>query len=225
MQCRLALALVSALAAQDPAPGPAKPLTLELRVFNGTEEVTAQSKNTVHRPGDHGEPLLHANPAAGLVKVQVPAGIYDVQAIHEREGRVLNIRWANRLVVMPYPDEPDQHLEVINFKTGFGALQVRVAAGGRPDVAIYEVGNRLKPVAAPITTSTYVLFVVRAGVYDLLARNAGASTWHAAIDVPVDRTRLWVVPDVPSPTDGAPFVESAAPPAVLSAARPAPTRS
>ena len=46
MRCRLALALVSALAAQDQAPGPVKPLTLELRVFNGTEEVTAHSKNT-----------------------------------------------------------------------------------------------------------------------------------------------------------------------------------
>lgn len=195
MRCRLALALVTALAAQDPAAVPAQPLTLELRVFNGTEEVTAQTRTTLHRPGDHGQPMLQASPGGGRVQFQVPAGIYDLQVIYEREGRVLDIRWANRLVVMPYPDEQGHHLEVVNFKSGYGALQVRDPATRRPEAAIYEPGNRDKPAAAPIMTPTYVLFVVRAGVYDVLSRRSGKSTWHVAIDVPVDRTRLWIAPE------------------------------
>jgi hypothetical protein len=95
---------------------------------------------------------------------------------------------------MPYPDEPGHHLEVINFRNGFGALQIRAAGGGQPDVALYEPGKRDKPVAAPLTRSTYLLYVVRAGSYDLLARGPARSAWHPAVDVPLDRTRLWVTP-------------------------------
>ena len=194
MRCGLALALVAAFAAQDPASIPAPQLTLELRVFNGSEEVTAQSRVTVHRAGERGEPMMNSAATAGRVQLQIPAGIYDVQAIHERDGRVLNIRWANRLVVMAYPDEAGHHLEVINFKNGFGALQVRDPAGKQPDVAIYEPGRREKPAAPPVATSNYLLFVVRAGAYDVLARAGGKSVWHTAVDVPADRTRLWVAP-------------------------------
>ena len=74
--------------------------------------------------------------------------------MHERDGRVLNIRWANRLVVMAYPDESGHHLEVINFRNGFGALQIRAPGGGQPDVALYEPGKRDKPAAAPLTRSS-----------------------------------------------------------------------
>ena len=194
MQWGLALALVTALAVQDPMAAPAKQLTLELRMFTGAEEVTAQTRATVHRAGDRGEPLLQAAPSDGRIELRVPAGIYDVQAIHERDGRVLNIRWANRLVVMPYPDERGHHLEVINFKNGFGALQIRDPGGGPPDVALYEQGKRDKPATGPFSASGYLLFVVRAGSYDLLARATGKSTWHAGVDVPLDRTRLWITP-------------------------------
>jgi hypothetical protein len=194
MQWGLALTLVTALAAQDPAADPARQLTLELRMFNGAEEVTAQTRATVHRAGDRGDPLLQIAPSDGRVQVRLTAGIYDVQAIHERDGRVLNIRWANRLVVMPYPDEPGHHLEVINFKNGFGALQIREPGGGRPDVELYDTGKRNKPATAPVADASYLLFVVRAGSYDLLARVPGKSTWHVGIDVPLDRTRLWVTP-------------------------------
>ena len=141
MRRRLVWALATALAAADQAADPAKPLTLELRVFNGIDEVTAETRATIHRAGDRGEPLLHASSADGRVEVRLAPGIYDVQAIHEREGRVLNIRWANRLVVMPYPDEPGHHLEVINFRNGFGALQIRATGGGQPDVALVRAGQ------------------------------------------------------------------------------------
>ncbi len=123
------MTFLTALAAQEPAGGP---LTLEIRVFNGAEEVTPLTRVTVHRAGERGDPLAQTLSADGRVALLVPAGIYDVQAIHERDGRVKNIRWANRLVVMPYPDEQGHHLEVINFKNGFGALQVAAAKGNGP---------------------------------------------------------------------------------------------
>jgi hypothetical protein len=194
MRSRLVLTLAAAFALHDPAAVPAQPLTLELRVFLGAEEVTAQTRATLHRAGDRGEPLLNVAAADGRVIFKIDAGIYDVQAIHEREGRVLNIRWANRLVVMPYPDESGHHLEVINYKNGFGALQVREPDGSRPDVALFDPGKRDKPVASPIFGREYALFVVRAGSYDLRAQRAGKSTWYPAIEVPLDRTRLWVTP-------------------------------
>jgi hypothetical protein len=194
MRCGLALALVTAFAAQNPATDSAKELTLELRMFQGAEEVTPHTRATVHRAGERGEPFIHAAAAGGRIQVRLVAGIYDVQAIHERDGRVLNIRWANRVVLMPYPDEPGQHLEVINFSNGFGALQIREAAGGRPDAALYQPGSREKPAAEPLASTTYLLFVVRAGAYDLLTRTGGKPLWHPGVDVPMDRTRLWVTP-------------------------------
>jgi hypothetical protein len=169
-------------------------LLLELRVFDGPDEVTAQTRMTVQRAGARGEPLAHATSPDGPVQLQVPSGIYDVQAIHERDGRVLNIRWANRLVVMPYPDEAGQHLEVINFKTGFGALQIRAKD---TQIAIYETGRRDKPAATAIAGGVYTLFVVKAGLYDVQVRKGAETAWHSKIEVPLDRTRLWIVPDGP----------------------------
>jgi hypothetical protein len=131
------------------------------------------------------------------VQLQVPSGIYDVQAIHERDGRVVNIRWANRLVVMPYPDEAGQHLEVINFRSGYGALQIRGKDRASADVSIFETGKREKPAATAVTGATYSLFVVPAGTYDLQVRHGTETAWHANVDVPLDRTRLWIVPDGP----------------------------
>jgi hypothetical protein len=194
---RLILALL--VGANIVAAGGAGELTLELRVFHGTDEVTAHTRITVHRAGERGDPLGQPTSADGRVLLKVPQGIYDVQAIHEREGRVLNIRWANRLVVMPYPDEGGQHLEVINFKNGFGALQIRGKPGTLPDVVLYDSGKRDKPAASPLATSSYALFVVPAATYDVLVRTAGKSSWHTGLDVPLDRTRLWVIPDSPEP--------------------------
>src|SRR5262245_46892126 len=77
--------------AQPPAPAaPAAqgaPLTLEIRAFNGAEEVTPHTRLTVHRAGDRNESIPHTRSGDGRTALEVPAGIYDVQAIHEREGR------------------------------------------------------------------------------------------------------------------------------------------
>jgi hypothetical protein len=117
-----------------------------------------------------------------------------VQALREREGRVVTIRWAQRLVVMPYPDEEGRHLEVINFQNGYGALEVRRRDHGPPDVAVYRSGDRAKPAAQPIRGAGYHLFVLPAGAYDIESRQAGTVSWETGFDVPLDRTRLLIVP-------------------------------
>jgi hypothetical protein len=36
--------------------------------------------------------------------------------------------------------------------------------------------------------------VLPAGEYDLQVRGSRGATWHTRIEVPLDRTRLWIVP-------------------------------
>lgn len=189
---RLMLAVVALCFAQSGQ----QMLTLEIRAFLGTEDVTHESRVIVHRAGERSQPVGQVAIGAAHPRMKVPAGIYDAQAVHEKDGRVVNIRWAERLVVMPYPDEAGHHLEVINFDPGYGALQIRGPAGTKPesDVALFTPGERGQPVAVPARDENYLLFVVRAAAYDVQARRRGKSTWHAAIEVPLDRTRLWVVP-------------------------------
>jgi hypothetical protein len=170
-------------------------LTLEIRAFRGTEDVTHETRIMVHRAGDRGQPVgLVAIGAPSTMKV--PPGVYDAQAIHEQDRRVVSIRWAERLVVMPYPDEAGHHLEVINFTPGYGALQMRSAAGQKPDaeLALFAPRDRSRPAAVATWHTMYALFVVPAAQYDVQVNRGGRAAWHNAIEVPLDRTRLWIVP-------------------------------
>ena len=172
-------------------------LSLEIRVFLGPEEVTAETRVSLHRAGERSTPIPAAQAQPGKHVFTVPQGFYDAQVVRERDGRVLNIRWAERLVVMPYPDENGRHLEVVNFTNGYGALQVRSPrAGDLPELAIFAVGERGKPAATPAArrSDDYALFVVPAGRYDLQVRGAARPTWHPDLEVPLDRTRLWFIP-------------------------------
>ena len=197
----LAFVMLSSAEASDAAA-----LLLELRVFNGTAEVTSHTRVTVHRAGDRGQPLAQATGGRNGIELQVPEGIYDVQAIQEQDGQVVNIQWANRLVVMPYPDEAGRHLEVLNFKNGFGALQVRAPGGSAPEVTLHSAGvqDRGTPTlkTRPITAVAlkgpgYSLFVVPAGIYELTVNRGDRTTRHTDIEVPRNRTRLWLVPEEP----------------------------
>jgi hypothetical protein len=154
---RVVLALTLATA-QASAPAS---LTLEVRIFNGPDDVTAESRVVVYRAGDRTQPLARFASRPGSLTAQVTAGFYDVQAIREKDGRVIGIRWAERLVVMAYPDEGGRHLEIVNLRPGFGALQVRRKEGpGAPDVALYAAGGRDKEAAPRIPGEGYALFVV-----------------------------------------------------------------
>ncbi|HSC29850.1 MAG TPA: hypothetical protein VLD67_21405 [Vicinamibacterales bacterium] len=187
----LALVVASLPATRSQQPPPSG-LTLELRIYLGATEVTSDTRVTIHKAGDRGEPFARLSGARGGLELPVPQGIYDVQAILERDGQVLNIRWANRLVVMPYPDEGGRHLEVVNFSSGFGALQVRAGGAATLDVSLYPSGRRDKVVVEPRRGNGYALFVVPAGVYDVRVGKDAGARWHTGIEVPLDRTRLWL---------------------------------
>jgi hypothetical protein len=177
-------------------PPAAATIQLEIRVFDGTEDVTGDTRVAVFRAGEREAPIARLEMRDGRKTLDVPEGFYDVQAVRERNGRVLTIRWAERLVVMPYPDERGHHLQVINLKPGFGALQVRSPEGPAPaDVRLFPEGTRggrrETDMVRPLMTSGYALFVVPAGRYDLRTGPETQPVWHDALDVPLDRTRLW----------------------------------
>lgn len=188
---RLVLLALTLLSAQELQ----LPILLEVRVFHGAEEVTGETRVAVHRAGERTQPLAVLELRDGTKSVTVAPGIYDVQTIREREGRVVTIRWAERLVVMPYPDEAGRHLEVINFMNGYGALQVRARdAGLLRDLTIYPAAQHVKPAASLTAGAGYALFVVPAGKYDLASRAGGGQlVWHENIEVPLDRTRLRLI--------------------------------
>jgi len=184
---RHALILAVAVAVQAPAA-----VTLQVRAFNGADDVTRETRIVVFKAGDRQAAIAQSRPGVPL-EAAVPAGFYDVQAVREQDGRVVNIRWAERLVVMLYPDEDGRHLEVVNFQSGFGALEVRGHGPEIPDVAIFQEGARDHEAARRMDATAAALFVVPAGRYDLRVRRNGATTWHPGIEVPPDRTRFWVV--------------------------------
>jgi hypothetical protein len=187
---RLALAMLAFMPAQST-------ITLEVRTFDRTADISEATRVVVHPGGRRDQPVgqISAGPRR---TVTVGPGIYDVQVIREQSGRVVNIRWAERLIVMRYPDEDGHHVEVVNFQSGYGALEVRGATGRRADadVTIFIAGEHNRQAATATTTSTYTLFVVRAGEYDVHVTRDGRDTWHRRIDVPLDRTRLWIVPEI-----------------------------
>jgi hypothetical protein len=170
----------------------AQPLTLDVRVFRGTEDVTDRSRVTVYRAGDRQSPVAQMRPGEPH-RATVPAGLYDAQAIEEQDGRVLHLRWAERLVVMPYPDEGGHHLEVINLDTGYGALQVHGAAAG-DELLLLAGTNPRSAVATAPGRAPYVLLVVPAGTYDLQVRRGSRRTAHPKLEIPLDRTRFLVLP-------------------------------
>jgi hypothetical protein len=172
---------------------PPATLSLYIRVFSGPDDVSGETRITVFKAGDRQSPVAESHPGMALDATVAP-GSYDAQAIRERDGRVVAIKWVERLLVMPYPDEAGRHLEVINLQNGFGALEVRGREPGTPDVAIFATGSRQQEAARITSGPDYALFVVLAGRYDLRVRQDGQTTWHTDVEVPLDRTRFWLMP-------------------------------
>ena len=77
----LVLALALVLGLQTPAP-----LTLLIRVFDGAEEVTAESRVNIFKRGRTTEPPWPKRAPDSVVETSVPQGMYDAQVIREREG-------------------------------------------------------------------------------------------------------------------------------------------
>jgi hypothetical protein len=173
-----------------------EPVVAEFRVFAGHEEITASTRLRVMPTGKRESATTIAQ-GPRLTTTLAP-GIYDVQAFRLKQDAVVGIRWAERLVIMQYPDEGGRHLEVINFEPSYGALQVRAPRGdlGAYDIAAFPAGNRTVPAAAPVRDNGYALFVVPAGQYDIRVRHVGGAEdpeethWILDVEVPADRTRM-----------------------------------
>ena len=108
-----------------PAPGaPAQPVPpaeqtvkLEVRVFDGSDDVTHESKVKLYPKGQRSADIPMTAAGAGqAVSVMVPVGFYDAQAIRERRGEAPSIRWAQQWLVQRYPDEYGRHLRARNFR-------------------------------------------------------------------------------------------------------------
>jgi hypothetical protein len=186
------LLIAGTTAGQEP-PAPATPVVAEFRVFAGTEEISATTRLRIMPTGARSE----ASPVGGPpLRVTVPPGIYDVQALRMRPEGIVGIKWAERLVVMHYPDEGGRHLEVINFEPGYGALQLRASKAPLAgyDIAVFAAGEREAEAAAAVEGDDYRLFILEAGRYDVRVRRAGDPSqethWILDVEVPADRTRL-----------------------------------
>lgn len=166
-------------------------------MFDGATEVSAETRLRV-RPSGSSETgrLLEGNPLAA----DLPAGIYDVQAVRQQAGHVVSVRWAEKLVVMAYPDEGGRHLEVINFASEHGALQLRWPDQPTTDPAGVTVtvarDGASRPVPARVFHGPgYVLLVLPAGTYDVRLAAAGRDpVVLPGIEVPADRTRMKILP-------------------------------
>ena len=112
-----------------------------------------------------------------------------------RAGAVAAVRWVERMLVQQYPDEYGRHLQVINLRDGFGALQIRP---DRPDTGPAGWSAVATPPGAPDTEvgkaralGSDLLLVVPAGTYDVkVVLPSAQPAWLTAIDIPDARTRL-----------------------------------
>lgn len=189
----LALSAWPSSGAQAPA-GPV--IRAEFRVFNGTTEVTPFTRIRVRPSGSTqtGRIVEGAD-----LTVDLPPGIYDAQAVRQDNGQVVNVRWAERLVIMAYPDEGGRHLEVINFTDGYGALELKWPEGEAPDPAGVAVTLSQAGDSQPFPTRLmhglgYLLVVVPAGSYDVHIMQPGKpDVTIANLEVPADRTRMKII--------------------------------
>jgi hypothetical protein len=179
--------------ASFPPGGPS--VRLQIRVFNGIEDVTRETRVRLYPTGTRGEPIKLFLIADQAYEADVPVGLYDVQAIREKANEVSGVRWVERLLVQKYPDEFGRHLQVINLRSGFGALQIRperegggpagwTAVATPPGTPDTEVG-KARPFGADL------LLVVPSGTYDIkVSVPSGPPAWISNLEIPDARTRL-----------------------------------
>ena len=199
-----ALAAAQTVPAPAPAASPTTPaiaippggpnVRLQVRVFDGVAEVTRETRVRLYPAGRRGTPIKLTLGADRAYEADVPVGLYDVQAVRMRSGSVAGVRWVERMLVQKYPDEYGRHLQVINLREGFGALQIRPdgdagpagwsAVATPPGVPATEVGKAR-------ALGPDLLLVVPAGTYDVkVVLPSAQPAWLTGIDIPDARTRL-----------------------------------
>lgn len=165
-------------------------------MFDGATEVSAETRLRVRPSGSTATgQLIEGSPFV----IDLPPGIYDVQAVRQRAGEVISVRWAEKLVIMAYHDESGRHLEVINFASEHGALQLRWPEGQAPAPAGVAVSATRDGASRPTAARTfhghgYVLLVLPSGTYEVRITRPGTDpVVLAGVEIPADRTRMKVV--------------------------------
>lgn len=185
----------SRLAAQPPDATAAAKVRLQLRVFEGGEDITREARLLLYPRGQRTNEIATALGADQAFETDVEPGFYDVQVIKERRGQVQGIRWVEQILVQRYPDEYGRHLQVLNLNPSFGALQIRPAPGeasavrGWSAVAL-PAGDTSREVAKARPIGDDLLIVLPAGRYDIRVNLSDRAAWFKEVDVPGDRTRL-----------------------------------
>ncbi len=168
---------------------------LQLRVFDGVNDVTRETRVRLYPAGRRGTPIRLTLGPDRAYEADVPVGLYDVQAIRSRSDSIAGVHWVERMLVQKYPDEPGRHLQVVHMREGFGALQIRpegtepsppgwAAVATPPGTPTTEVG-RARALGPDL------LLVVPAGTNDVKVLLPGAEpAWITGIDIPDTRTRL-----------------------------------
>ena len=149
----------------------------------------AESRLKIYKAGDRQTTV--AASAREDRRDRVAEGMYDAQAIREREARAQHpLGGSTRGHALSLTRR--HHLEVINFQNGFGALEVRGRAR-RPGRGIFLRQPRPGGCEAVRRDG---LRAVRRSRRTLRSAGAagGTSTWHPDVEVPADRTRLWIEP-------------------------------
>ena len=192
----MAVVAIAALPHTAPPPQAGPPIRVEFRVFDGAAEITSQARVRVRRSGT---PETGTVVDGGDLSVDLAPGIYDAEAVRQQSGDTVDIRWAEHLVVMAYPDEGGRHLEVINFAKDFGALQLRWPEGQAPDpagtgVAIFKVGDARAMPSRVLRGAGYMLLVVPGDTYDIrVIRPGRGPVILSGIEVPAGGTRMKVL--------------------------------
>jgi hypothetical protein len=174
----------------------AHPLRLDIRVFDATNEVTADTIVSLYDAGTRANARRVPLAPNGERQLPLPAGQYDLQLLHQDDGRVLRVRWTSLRLLAPYPGEHGQHLEVFNMQPGFGALQVRRAAGAAEQgsvswAATLRPAGGGEPIGSPIRGDGYVVFVAPPGRYDVEIRTReGQTRWIRNAEIREDLTYL-----------------------------------
>lgn len=182
-------------------PQDANVVRLQLRVFDGADDVTREARVRVYPAGQRTEPIRMILGSDQAFEAEVPVGLYDVQAIRERAGAVSGVRWVERLLVQRYPDEGGRHLQVVNLRGGFGALQIRPEGSSSGPAGWSAIatpaGTPASEVAKARPFGPDLVLVVPAGTYDVKVMvPSAAPAWITGIEIPEARTRLktWPLP-------------------------------
>jgi hypothetical protein len=181
-----------------PAAGGAQssaPVELVVRVFDGVEDVTANCEIVVYRADTRETPLVpDPRPDSGH-HIAVDPGLYDLQITRHGPDDTTTIEWAKHLSVLRYPDDGEEHVEIINLQPVFGALVVRPPAGwldtgGEWSVSAFLHGGVGRAGFEPFGGIDHRVFILPAGRYDLVAILGSTELAATDIEVPAQRTRL-----------------------------------